>query len=130
MEKRYIQPQELRSWWNWVRPGLEKVKEKSTEPWIPEDVYADCFEQSSMLWVFLINSRPVGFAVLQPIQSTIHVWCAYAYERDNMFVAWDLVQEIAKAGNATAVTFDSNRRGWEKTAKRLGFRPRKWIKEL
>jgi hypothetical protein len=130
MEKRYIQPQELRSWWPWVRVGLDKVKTKSTEPWIPEDVYADCFEQRSMLWVFLKENRPVGFAVLQPFQTTLHVWCGYAYEPDCLFDSWELIQEIARAGNANAVTFDSNRPGWDKTARKLGFRPRKWIKEL
>lgn len=130
MEKRYIQPQELRSWWPWVRVGLEKVKTKSTEAWIPEDVYADCFEQRSMLWVFLKENRPVGFAVLQPFQTSLHVWCGYAYEPDCLFDSWELIKEIAKAGNANAVTFDSNRPGWDKTARKLGFRPRKWIKEL
>lgn len=130
MDKQYIQPNELRAWWSWVRVGLEKVKTKSTEPWIPEDVYADCFEKRSMLWVFLEESRPVGFVVLQPFNDTLHIWCAYADSHGHLMAAWDIIQEIGIAGNATALTFDSNRRGWEKTAKKLGFRPRKWIKEL
>lgn len=132
MEKRYIQPQELRSWWPWVRVGLDKVKTKSTEPWIPEDVYADCFEQRSMLWVFLENGRPLGFVVLQPFGENLHVWCAHSDENNhkNLLTAFVMTEEIARAGNAIALTFDSNRRGWDKTARKLGFRPRKWIKEL
>ena len=130
MEKRYIQPQELRAWWPWVRVGLDKIKTKSTEPWIPEDVYADCFEKRSMLWVFLKEDRPLGFVVLQPFQATLHIWCAYAYDSEHFLEAFDLTEEIARAGNASALTFDSNRRGWDKTARKLGFRPRKWIKEL
>jgi hypothetical protein len=127
---RYIQPNELRNWWNWVRPGLEKIKEKSTEPWIPEDVYADCYSQNSMLWVLLRHDRPVAFMVLQPLGDTLHVWCAFAYEEDCLLEGWENVQRIAKEGGATKVTFDSNRRGWDRTAKKLGFRPRKWIKEI
>ena len=130
IEPRYIQPLELRGVWHLIRPGLDKIKEKSTEPWIPEDVYADCFEQRSMLWMFFKANRPVGFVVMQPAGDVLHIWCAYAMEDGCLEEAWQHVQSIAKQGNATALTFDSNRAGWNKMAKKLGFRPRKWVKEL
>jgi hypothetical protein len=130
LDRRYIQPEELRSWWHWIRPGLDKIKTKSTEPWIPEDVYADCYSQRSMLWVLFSLNKPIGFAVLQPVGDTLHVWCAFAYEDNHLLGGWEQIQEIAKAGNATKVTFDSNRRGWDKVARQMGFRPRKWVKEL
>lgn len=130
LDKRYIQPAELRGWWRLIRPGLERIKEKSTEAWIPEDVYADCFEQRSMLWFFLKENRPVGFVILQPVGPILHIWCAYAIEEDCLFDAWEHIQEIAKQGGATSLSFDSNRRGWDRMAKKLGFKPRRWIKEL
>lgn len=130
MERRYIQPQELRDWWHWIRPGLDKIKTKSTEPWIPEDVYADCYSQKSMLWVLSRDNKPIGFVVLQPVSDTLHVWCAFAYEDDCLLDGWEQIQEIAAQGNATKVSFDSNRRGWEKAARQMGFRPRKWVKDL
>ena len=37
MEVRYINKEELRNWWPWVRKGLDKVLEKTPESWIPED---------------------------------------------------------------------------------------------
>jgi hypothetical protein len=127
---RYIQPQELRDWWHLIKPGLERIKEKSTEPWIPEDVYADCYSQNSMLWVLFRNGRPSSFVVLQPVGDTLHIWCAYGFEDGVLEEGFAQVEEIAKRGNATKITFDSNRAGWNRAAKRLGFRPRKWIKEL
>ena len=51
MEYRFIAPQELRQWWASVRTGLEKIKRRSPENWIIEDVYTDCFNQKSLLFV-------------------------------------------------------------------------------
>jgi hypothetical protein len=130
IERLYIQPNDLRNWWQWVRVGLEVIKRKSTEPWIPEDVYTDCYTQRSMLWVFKMNNRPVGFVVLQPVADTIHVWCAYAYEDGIVDECWAHTIEIAQSGDAKQITFDSNRRGWERMAKKLNFRPRRWVREL
>lgn len=130
IEARYIQPLELRGWWAWIRPGLDHIKSKSTEAWIPEDVYTDCFEKRSMLWVFVKENRPVSFAVLQPAGNRLHVWCAYATEEDVAEASLAHIENIARQGNATELSFDSNRRGWERHAKKMGFRPRTWVKSL
>jgi hypothetical protein len=34
------------------------------------------------------------------------------------------------AGGASTVTFDSHRKGWDVIARKYGFRPRKWIKDI
>jgi hypothetical protein len=127
---RYIQPNELRNWWNWVRPGLEKIKEKSTEPWIPEDVYADCYSQNSMLWVLLRHDRPVAFLVVQPTPAVLHVWCAYAYEDGCLEEGFKELKDLAKQQGWSKLSFDSDRRGWDKVAGRLGFKPRRWVAEI
>jgi hypothetical protein len=127
---RYIQPNELRDWWSFVRPGLEKIKTKSTEPWIPEDVYADCYSQRSLLWVLFSNDRPTSFVVLQPAGNFLHVWCAYAYEDDCLEIGWEKLKEVAKQFGWTKISFDSDRRGWDKVAGRLGFKPRRWVAEI
>jgi hypothetical protein len=130
IEPRYIAPLELRNWWSWIRPGLDIIKSKSTEAWIPEDVYADCFEKRSMLWVFTKQNRPVGFVVLQPVLERLHIWCAYGAEEDIAPECFEHILNIARQGNAKQLSFDSNRRGWERHAKKMGFRPRTWIKDL
>jgi hypothetical protein len=128
MEKLYIQPSELRQHWSFVRSGLNTILSKSPEEWIPEDVYVDCFNNKALLWLFKQENRLFGFAVLQPQEDNLHIWCAY-FEH-NLADGWQAIQDIAKAGGARTITFESKRKGWDKVAKDLGFIPRKWIKEI
>ena len=128
MEKVYIQPHELRMYWAFVRKGLQTILSKTPEEWIPEDVYVDCFNGKALLWAFKQDNRLVGFSVLQPQGDNLHIWCAY-FEH-NLEPCWQAIQEIADAGGAKTITFDSHRKGWDRVARNLGFIPRKWIKEL
>jgi len=128
MEKVYIQPHELRMYWTFVRKGLQTILSKTPEDWIPEDVYVDCFNSKALLWAFKQDNRLVGFSVLQPQGDNLHIWCAY-FEH-NLEPCWQAIQEIADAGGARTITFDSHRKGWDQVARKLGFTPRKWIKEL
>lgn len=130
MNVRFILPDDLRQWWGFVRPGLLKVLRKTPEGWIPEDVYADCFAGKSMLWVALDDARPVGFMVLQPRDSSLHVWCAYLQEMGFFEEGWQHLLNIAKQGNAQRLTFESWRPGWQRRAMRIGFKPRSWAMEV
>lgn len=117
---RYVKPEELRQIWDRIRPGLLEVKEASGEPWIPEDVYADCYAGRSLL--YLLGD---GFGVVQPQGDTLHVWCGWgAWMMDD---GMSELFSIAKAGGARKISFDSNRLGWQRVAKKYGFKPRKWI---
>jgi hypothetical protein len=129
MNASFIEPNNLRQWWGFVRPGLLKILEKSPEPWIPEDVYADCYSGKSMLWIAQVDARPVGFAVLQPQGTTLHVWCVHL-ESGHLDTGWQHLLEIARSGGAERITFDSWRPGWEKQARKLGFKPRRWAMEV
>jgi len=130
MEKLYIEPKDLRSWWHFVKPGLEDVLKKSPENWIPEDVYADCMNGRVMLWVFSENNYPVGFAVLAVRGDALHCWCGWANSVGHFKSAVECVSEIAKAGGSKFVTFESWRSGWERLAPKFGFKPRTWVKEI
>ena len=127
MDRLYVEPHRLREVWDFVRPGLLEVREHSYDAWIPEDVYTDCFNGKAMLWL-LMTDKPVGFGVVQPMGDTLHVWIGWG--------AWTMgegfrhAKEIAKAGGAKKVSFESRRPGWEKLAKKHGFRPAKWIAEV
>lgn len=132
MEIKYITPQELRAWWPSIKPGLENVKTKSPENWIIEDVYCDCHSQRSMIWALIDNGRAIGYWVLQPNGEELHVWAGWALENrhDNLENGLKYIKEIARQGNAKYITFSSHRRGWDKRAKKMGFRPRTWISEV
>lgn len=130
MEKLYIEPKDLRSWWKFVRPGLEDILKKSPEYWIPEDIYADCYSGKAMLWVFSKDSYPIGFAVLTQRGESLHCWCGWANSVGHFKSAVECVSEIAKAGGSKFVTFESWRSGWERLAPKFGFKPRTWVKEI
>ena len=130
MEKLYIEPKDLRSWWHFVKPGLEDVLKKSPENWIPEDVYADCMNGRVMLWVFSENNYPVGFAVLAVRGDALHCWCGWANSVGHFKSAVECVSEIAKAGGSKFVTFESWRSGWNRVAPKFGFKPKSWVKEI
>jgi len=121
----YVKPEDLRHIWHLVRPGLLEVKEASQEPWIPEDIYAECLAGRAMLWV---TEDIDGFAVLQPQGDTLHIWCGWgAWMMEDGF---KFLFDIAKKGGASRMSFDSNRPGWQKLATKFGFKPRKWIAEV
>lgn len=131
MEKRFIEPKDLRSWWPYIRPKLKQILRKSPEVWIPEDIYADCFQGRSMLWVALKNNKPQGFVVCQPTdENTLHLWAGFSENDCADLGGWSIIDDIAKQGGASFITFDSWRKGWEKKAKALGFSPRKYIRRV
>jgi hypothetical protein len=132
MEFRYIQPDQLRAWWPSLRPGLDKIKTRSPENWIVEDVYTDLFNGKSMVWVCIDNDRYAGFFVLQPMGLTMHVWAGYTLENNQQIVENSLkyIKILASQANAKFITFSSHRNGWQRRAAQLGFRPKQWICEV
>lgn len=124
----YIPKDQLRQHWEYIRYGLEIVRSKGHTDYIPEDVYCDCYEQRSMLFIGIIDNKPVGFVVLQPIGNRLHVWAAWSLLNDEALFtqAFHEIQQIAKQGGKTKVTFNSERRGWERKARQMGFKPQTW----
>ena len=132
MEYKYVSVDELRNWWPFIKPGLEKVKAKSPENWIVEDVYVDCFNQKSMLWVLIEDKRFVGFFILQPLGNTMHIWVGWTLENNQQIVENGIkyIKDLSRQGGMKYLTFSSHRRGWDKRSKQYGFRPRQWICEV
>jgi hypothetical protein len=124
----YIPKDNLRQHWEYIRHGLEIVRSKGHTEYIAEDVYCDCYEQRSMLFMGIIDNKPVGFVVLQPIGNRLHVWAAWSLINDEALFtqAFQEIQQIAKQGGKTKVTFNSERRGWERKARQMGFKPQTW----
>jgi len=131
----YIPKDQLRQHWDYVKHGLELVRAKGHTDWIVEDVYCDCYENRSMLFIGKRSidistnaSELVGFVVLQPIGDTLHVWATWSTLNDKILFqqAWQEIQAIAKQGGKSRVTFSSQRKGWERNARELGFKPQTW----
>jgi hypothetical protein len=132
MEFRYIPIEQLRNWWPSIRPGLDKIKTKSPENWIVEDVYTDLFNGRSMIWMAIEDNRYKGFFILQPMGQTMHVWAGYTLENNQHIVENGLkyIKILASQANAKFITFSSHRSGWQRRAAQLGFRPKQWICEV
>jgi|688.fasta_scaffold03436_10 hypothetical protein len=132
IEFKFIEPDQLRQWWMSVKPGLEEIKKRSPENWIPEDVYADCWNSKSFLYVALKDSHFAGYFVLQPINQKLHVWAAWTLENDYQLVEKGLqfTKDMAREANIKYLSFSSHRPGWNRRAKAYGFRPREWISEV
>jgi len=124
----YIPKDNLRQHWDYVKHGLELVRQRGHMEWIIEDVYCDCYENRSMLFLGIVDNKPVGFVVLQPMGNTLHVWVTWSTLNDQTLFqqAWQEIQAIAKQGNKARVTFSSQRKGWERKARELGFKPQTW----
>lgn len=132
IEFKLIEPDQLRNWWMSVKPGLEEIKKRSPENWIQEDVYADCWNQKSFLWVALKDSHFAGYFVLQPVNGKLHIWAAWTLENDYQLVEKGLqfIKDMAREANFKYLSFSSHRPGWSRRAKAIGFRPREWISEV
>lgn len=132
IEFKHIPANELRKWWPSVRDGLNKIKSHSPENWIPEDVYTDCFNRASDLFVAIRDQRYAGFFVLQPQENTVHVWAAWTVENDTELVANGLkyIKSLAGQVGAKYISFSSHRKGWHRRAVAYGFRPKHYICEV
>jgi hypothetical protein len=124
----YIPKDELRIHWEFIKNGLEIVRSKGHPQWLAEDVYCDCYEQRSMIFIAMNNNKPYGFVVLQPLGNALHVWAAWSSIHDELLLqqAWQEIQQIAKQGSKTKITFTSHRRGWDRKAINMGFKPQTW----
>lgn len=132
MEYKYIEPQQLRGWWESIKPALEKIRSRGNDGWIVEDVYTDCFNQKSLLFVSIENNHYKGFFILQPMGETLHLWAAYSLENSYEVVknALKYIKGMAAQANVKNITFSSHRRGWDRRAAAYGFRPKLWICEV
>ena len=124
----YIPKDQLRTHWEFIKHGLEIIRSKGHPEWLVEDVYCDCYEQRSMVFLAVTNNQPYGFVVLQPIGKSMHVWAAWSSINDELLLqeAWQEIQAIAKQGSKTKITFTSQRRGWDRKALQMGFKPSTW----
>ena len=71
-----IPAEQLHTVWGWVRPGLERIKRKQRETWVPEDVYMALRNKTAFLCVI----EDKGFLIYQVLpgddfRGVLHIWC-------------------------------------------------------
>ncbi len=123
---RYVKPDELHSVWAFVKAGLEVVRNRCFERWIPEDVYTALKQGGSQLFV-----AEDGFIVVTPQkdqfsgEQILFIWAAYGTNALVYEEGEKLITQLAKQIGAKRIQMESPRRGWE----RRGFDPVKIVYE-
>ena len=130
MKFMYVKPDTVRTHWRAVRAGLQSVLDKSPEEWIPEDVYAEVKANTALLFLAVEpNGDVVGGTVIRVNRPSLFVWAVWG-ESGLRAHGMDGLREIAHTTECTEILFETKRRGWERVAPMLGFRPRTWIAEV
>lgn len=137
-----IHPAALHGVWTFVRSGLERVKKKGKEPWLPEDVYTALRTGRATLYFGKDGPHLIGFMILEKIEEAfshrpvLNAWAVYApseqqeHYADALKFTEDCVLEmdrIAKLAGVTTIKM-AGRLGWQKVLKGL-FQPVRTIYE-
>lgn len=116
----YIAPYDLHSIWPQVREGIERVRHKTAETYLPEDVYHAIKSNVATLHMAYLDNAYAGFAIFTPYRDQytnkmiLHCWIAYSTGTDVFGLAYDEVMQMAHNIKAEKVTFTSNRKAWER----------------
>jgi len=106
-----------------VREGLQKVKTKSKERWLIEDVYTAIRTKRSTLYIARDDNRQIGFFVaemsIEPFSNepVLFVWCLFgphSLQYTDACIAY--LEQIAHSIGAKRIRF-TGRRGWAKVLK-------------
>ena len=116
---------DIRSTWNKVRPGIEKILEDNPQlTFIPEDVYSDCVNENAFLF-----TSPAGFLIFTlqldryTKDKTLYMWIAYTYEiGGHQWIAHEKwIEKVAKSFNCKYIEAQSNVPGFESYATKNGW---------
>jgi hypothetical protein len=128
MQLKYIHPTELRQVWSQIKPSLEDMAKRST--WIVEDAYCDLKEGRANLYLTIEDKYFTGYIITQTLGSTLHIWAAYNNKNDVLVDGLEAVKALAKEQGLSEITFISPRKGWDRIAPKIGFKPSQWVYKL
>ena len=124
-----INPQHLSRLWHMIKPGVEEIledlnKECLQELWIPEDVYCSVKIGESILLLsddgfVIVQARPDRFTGTK----TFFVWLAHTFDtsRNIMEETQPFLFDLARSWGCEMMSFASNRIGFRKKAKDMGY---------
>lgn len=123
---------ELSAVWPQLRERVAGIS--SGDGWLPEDVYCTLRAGGASLHLIEVDGVEVGFLVLRVIPdfdgARLHLWLLHAEsDIDVMAEFSDELDAMARAVQATRLTFSTTRRGWERVAPRYAFTVRETVFE-
>lgn len=128
---RFEQTTNLHPVWPWVRAGLERVLLKSSEDWIPEDVYHHLKAGRASLHIAKEGEQNLGFLIVElvpsifnPDKKRLNVWICYAdptlgeHYADALIHAPETIAKLDDIAKFFGVTWRLHgRKGWERVLK-------------
>lgn len=124
----HIQPSDIKQYWSQIKPSLNDMANQSGE-WIVEDAYVDLVTGKAQLYLAIQDSYFKGYFITQNLCNILHIWAVYG-ENTNLFEeGMEAIKQLAIKQNLHKITFSSVRRGWDKIAPKLGFKPKTWVYE-
>lgn len=105
------------------------MRKTPSATWQVEDVYAAILYKKSVCVIGEENGEIQGFFVgyLQE-DKKFFVWAVWAI--GGLTEGVKHLKEFCKQANCKGITFQTDRKGWDKVAKKFGFRPSIWTMEL
>ena len=115
----------LRADWLGARDAIERLRQRQKSRWLTEDVYHLLRSGVATLWVH--EAHGGGYVTLPQIEAftgrrVLTVWLGWrSGDKTTLGDDAEALRVIAAAQHCEAVTFVSERRGWEKRAQNIGF---------
>jgi hypothetical protein len=127
---KHLKTEELKEYWPHIKMGLGELLIKDPEQnWIPEDVYYQIKSGQSHCVLGLTDGVIDGFFVGQVLKDgSFFAWVGYC-QRD-VDSGLKILDSFAKQLNCKKIKFATGRSGWARLAKRHGYKPTIWVKEL
>lgn len=132
MKPYLVSPEEIDRFWSFLAHGLETVKlTDETVEWTLESVNNTAKKGAAYTVLGVKDDVAVGFFMGYPQpDGAFFVWIAHLHLGYDLGEGIDMLASFAKDLGCTRLIFGTNRRGWERIARKYGFRPTYWEKAL
>lgn len=127
MKLEAVREGEFERQWNIARAGIKEALERSAEAASVDDVKSACLANMAQLVIAKEDDKELCTMVVQRRKQQLHIWTARGMLTEALVEA---LEDFARHLGCKRLTFDSNRKGWERTALRYGFTPRRWAKDI
>lgn len=110
-----VPPPQVREAWPMVRDRIAAIAAACNEPWIAEDVFQQLVTAQAFLWG---TFDLAGFLVLQvaqqPYGNELHCWICSNSTDEPPVAYWGQLQDIARNNACVRITFENDRRGFQR----------------
>jgi len=127
-----VKQNEVASLWPIFLPGLHAVIQ--TDPnvgWTPLGVLDALLKQNAYAVVLTADQTQAGFFMGYPqADGAFFIWIAHLERGYDLGEGIQHVKDFAKKLGCNRIIFGTNRRGWDRVARKHGFRPTYWEQNI